>query len=148
KLAASCLAASLLLSIGAPVATAATNLTNALTGFTGNSTQGATQTALTAAGLGVTNTAGAPVGPPRSGTFVDPTIEFNSSGAIFGNLLGGDAGRNFVRTAEADYANVSFVAEVTWVTSDMTFQAGYFGLGSAEHGSFRIADWGTPNSAI
>jgi hypothetical protein len=130
------------------MAPAAGNLTNSLTGFTGNSAQAATQTALAAAGLNVTSATGAIEDPPGSGTFVDPTIQFDSNGATFGNLAGGDLGRNFVRTVDGDYANVSFVAEVTWVTSDMSFQAGYFGLGSGEHGSFRIADWGTQNSAI
>lgn len=147
KLAIGFLAASLSLSLGVPDASAAANLTNSLTGFTGNSTQGATQSALAAAGLGVTSTAGFEE-DPESGTVFDPTVQFDVNGANFGSFLIGDGGRNFVRTAETDYADVSFVAEVTWVTGDISSQAGYFGLGSAEYGSFRIADWGTPNSAI
>jgi hypothetical protein len=147
RLAASLLAVLLLFSLGAPAASAATNLTNSLTGFTANSTQAATQTALAAAGLGVTSTLGFHEDPEAQAVF-DPTIQFDANGANFGGLLAGDGGRNFIRTAEADYANVSFVAEVTWVTTDMLSQAGYFGLGSADYGSFRIADWGTPNSAI
>jgi hypothetical protein len=63
-------------------------------------------------------------------------------------LFPGDPGRNYIRTIEDDYADVSFVAEVTWVTTDMFTQAAYFGLGSAEFGAFRIADWGTPFSAV
>jgi hypothetical protein len=130
--------ASLLLAAG--VAPAATSFSNALTGFTGNSTQPATQAAVAAAGFNFTSTAG----------FVedtDPTIQFDSSGAIFGTFFPGDGGRNFMRTVAADYANHSIVAEVTWVTTDMSTQAAYIGLGSAEYGAFRIADWGTPNSA-
>jgi hypothetical protein len=138
----------LTLSLGARVSPAATNLTNALTGFTGNSTQAATRTALAAAGLEVTNINGFVEDPPGSGEFIDPTIQFDSNGANFGSLTVGDPGRNFIRTVEADYANVSFVAEVSWVTADIFSQAAYFGLGSAEHGSFRIADWGTQFSAI
>jgi hypothetical protein len=136
--------APLLLSAG--VAPAATSFSNSLTGFTGNSTQPATQAAVAAAGFNFTSTAGLSEDPP--GTFVDPTIQFSSNGATFGSLLGGDVGRNFMRTAATDYANHSFVAEVTWVISDVFAQAAYFGLGSGEYGSFRIADWGTPNSAL
>jgi len=124
----------------AGVASAATSFSNALTGFTGNSTQSATQSAVAAAGFNFTSTQG----------FVDPndpTVTFDSSGAAFGTLAVGDPGRNFMRTVAADYANHSFVAEVTWVTFDMFSQAAYFGLGSAEYGSFRIADWGTQFSA-
>jgi hypothetical protein len=122
-------------------ATAATSITNPLTGFTGNSTQAPTQAALAAAGFNVTSTAG------NDGEN-DPTINFDATGAHFGLNIPGDAGRNYVRTAAADYANYSFVAEVTWVTDVMFGQAAYFGLGSAEFGEFRIADWGTPNSAV
>ncbi len=147
RLAASFLAASCGLLCGAPVAPAATNLSDSLSGFTGNSTEAATQAALAAAGLGVTSTSGFEE-DPGSGTVSDPTIQFDVNGANFGGLFPGDAGRNFIRTAEADYADVSFVAEVTWVTGDLASQAAYFGLGSAEYGSFRIADWGTPFSAI
>jgi hypothetical protein len=138
-LAALCLAAS--------AASAASNISNSLTGFTGNSTQAATQNALAAAGLGFTSTAGLGEDPPGSGDFFDPTVAFDASGAGFGTLIPSDAGRNFIRTTATDYANHSFVAEVTWVTFDMFSQAGYFGLGSAEYGFFRIADWGTPFSA-
>jgi hypothetical protein len=131
---------------GAVAANAATNITNSLTGFSGNSTQAATQNALAAAGFNFTSNLGSHEDPP--GTFVDPTITFLASGAHFGDFFGGDGGRNFIRTAAPDYANHSFVAEVSWVTSDMFSQAGYFGLGSAAYGNFRIADWGTDFSAV
>lgn len=135
------------LCLAAAPAAAATNITNSLTGFTGNSTQVATQNALAAAGLGFTSTAGFVEDPPGSGEFIDPTVSFDSSGATFGLNLGDADGRNFIRTTAADYANHSLVAEVTWVTTDMTTQAAYFGLGSAEYGFFQIADWGTDFSA-
>jgi hypothetical protein len=121
-------------------------MTNSLTGFTGDSTVATTQAALGAAGLGFSSTSGAGEDPP--GSFIDPTIQFDANGATFGNLIVGDGGRNFIRTVQTDYANVSFTADVTWTTLDVGFQAAYFGLGSAEFGSFRIADWGTQNSAL
>jgi hypothetical protein len=130
-LAAICLAAS--------PAAAATNITNSLTGFTGNSTQPATQSALAAAGLGFTSTAAFGEDPP--GIPRDPTIIFDSSGATFGTGLGDADGRNYIRTTAADYANHSLTAEITWVTSDSFSQAAYFGLGAGEYGSFRIADY-------
>lgn len=136
------------LSVASAVATAATNLTNSLTGFTGNSTMSATQTALTTAGLALTSVAGYGEDAPGSGNFVDPTIQFDASGANFGALSADIRGRNFIRTMQSDYANVSFVADVTWTTTDLLSQSAYFGLGSAEYGSFRIADWGTAFSAV
>jgi hypothetical protein len=132
--------------IGAATSHAATNITNSLTGFTGNSTQVATQTALAGAGLNLTSNLGFQEDPP--GEFTDPTITFDSSGATFGNFFGNVGGRNFIRTAATDYANHSFVAEVNWVTFDMFSQSAYFGLGSAEYGFFQIADWGTDFSAV
>jgi hypothetical protein len=133
------------LSLAATSAWGATSITNSLTGFTGNSTQTATQNALGAVGLGFTSTAGFSEDPP--GTFVDPTVQFDSSGALFGGANAGDPGRNFIRTTQTDYANVSFTAEVSWVSSILDGSAAYFGLGSAQYGNFRIADWGTQNSA-
>ncbi len=134
-------AAFLATALAASVASAATSFSNSLTGFTGNSTQPATQAAVAAAGFNFTSTTG----------FVDPndpTIQFDGGGAHFGDLFFSDGGRNFMRTVAADYGNHSFVAEVTWVTTDMSSQAAYVGLGSAEYGSFRIADWGTSFSAV
>lgn len=129
--------------LAAAVASAATSITSSLTGFTGDSTQPATQAALAAVGLGFTSTSGFDFE-----TGADPTVVFDSSGATFGSLLSGDSGRNFVRTLGTDYANHSFVAEVTWVTVAIDAQSSYFGLGSSEYGFFRIADWGTPSSAV
>ncbi len=146
--AASLIAALLPLTHAASFAWGASPLSDALTGFTGNSTQLATQTALGGVGLEFSSTMGLFEDPPGSGTFFDPTIQFDSSGANYGALAGGDNGRNYIRTIDEDYANVSFTAEVTWTTLDMFSQAGYFGLGAAEFGSFRIADWGTPFSGV
>jgi hypothetical protein len=92
--------------------------------------------------LGFTSTEGF-----NAETITDPTVTFDANGASFGTLLAGDAGRNYLRTTATDYATHSFVAEVTWVASDMFSQGGYFGLGSAEYGFFRIPDWGSPSSA-
>jgi hypothetical protein len=120
----------------AAVAAAATNITNPLTGFTGDSTQPATQAALAAAGLNFTNAVD-----------VEPTVTFDSSGALFGSFSVDVDGRNYLRTTATDYANYSFVAEVTWVTNDILSQTAYFGLGAADYGFFRIADWGNQDSA-
>jgi hypothetical protein len=127
--------------VAASVASAASNITNSLTGFTGNSTQAATQNALAAAGLNFTRTSGFDEVPPGSGNFVDPTVTFAASGATFGTLLTDAAGRNYIRTAATDYGNHSFTAEVTWVNVDAFTQAAYFGLGAGEYGSFNIADY-------
>jgi hypothetical protein len=141
-------AALLLVLYASSIASAASSFSNSLTGFTGNSTQAATQTAVALGGTGFefTSTANSVEDPPGSGTFVDPTVTFDSSGAKFGSLF--DGGRNFMRTIADDYDNHSFVAEVTWVTDDLFSQDAYFGLGSAAYGAFLIADWGTEFSAV
>jgi hypothetical protein len=146
KLAAGIVAAALPMAMTASRAPAASNISNSLTGFTGNSSQAATQAALAAAGMQFTTTSNSIEDPP--GTFIDPTVQFSTFGAEFGAFTAGDGGRNFIRTVQSDYANVSFTAEVSWLTSAMGAQAAYFGLGSAEHGAFRIADWGTNFSAF
>ena len=130
-------------------AMAATSFSNPLTGFTGNSTQVPTQTAVSAAGFNFFTTEGFTVDntvdPPVER---DPTIDFDATGALFGNLLPGDGGRNYMRTNDADYANVRFVAEVTVVVSDLGRQAHYFGLGSGDAAAFRTPDWTTPVSSV
>jgi hypothetical protein len=127
-------------------ARAATSLTNALTGFTGNSTQAATQAALASAGFNIFDTLGVREDPP--GEFLDPTIQFDSSGAHFGTLFAGDGGRNYLRTNDTDYASVSFDAEVTIVVPNTNDQAHYFGLGPGDGAAFRIPDWTSPNSSV
>jgi hypothetical protein len=136
------------LSLACAVASAATNLTNSLTGFTGTSTMPATQADVAAAGLNFTSILGFVEDPPGSGDLNDPTVQFDASGANFGSLNADVRGRNYLRTIQTDYANVSFVAEVTWTTLDVSTQSAYFGLGSGEYGLFRIADWGTGFSAV
>ncbi len=128
------------LTAAASVASAATSITNSLTGFTGDSTQATTQNALAAVGLGFTSTEGAV-------DVNDPTVGFDSSGAHFGDFIAGDGGRNFIRTTDADFANYSFTADVTWVTNDYFATAAYFGLGSGEYAQFRIADYNGPFAA-
>jgi hypothetical protein len=143
-------AAALLVTL-APIeaAWAATSFSNPLTGFTGNSTQPATQAAVAAAGFSFFTTEGFvvdnTVNPPVER---NPTIEFDSTGALFGNLIVGDGGRNYMRTNDADYANVRFVAEVTVVASDLSQQAHYFGLGPGNAAAFRTPDWTTPASSV
>jgi hypothetical protein len=127
----------------ATTAPAASNITNSLKGFTGDSTQAATQNALAAVGLEFTSTGGFETLPTEPPFDVDPTVNFDAAGAHFGDALLNDGSRNFIRTIASDYANHSFTAEVTWTTTDMPSQAGYFGMGPAVFGDFRIADRAT-----
>lgn len=121
----------------ASMASAASSLSNSLTGFTGNSTQPATQSAVGAAGFEFSSTAGL-----AEDFSSDPTIVFSSSGATFGSLFAGDGGRNYMRTIES-YAFDSFVAEVTVTIQSLgTLNQAFFGLGSGE-----ITNWGTPDFA-
>lgn len=126
-------------------ASAATSFSNPLTGFTGDSTQPATQSALAAAGFNFFSTAG------FNGIDSDPTVVFNSSGAHFGSLFTGDGGRNFMRTVQSDYANVSFVAEVSFVVPALDvvpYQSGWLGLGAGDTALFGWPDWSTQFSSL
>jgi hypothetical protein len=129
----------LLTFIAASVASGAVNVNNSLTGFTGDSTQPATQAAVAAAGLnfyefgdGVTK------------------VGFDSAGAHFGTGQPDSDGRNFMRTSDADYANVNFVAEITMVAPDIDIQDAYVGLGAGDANPdfFRTPDRLTNNSSI
>jgi hypothetical protein len=126
------------LSIAAATASAANSISNSFTGFTGDSTQGATQTALTTAGFSLSDT--------------DATnqISFSAAGAAFGTGLPNNDGRNYVRTIASDYANHSFVAEITVTLPNIEEQDVYFGFGSgqANNDFFRIADFGTPAASV
>lgn len=143
-------AALLPLALSASVASAASSFSNSLTGFTGDSTLPATQTALATAGFNISSTFGAIEDPPESGTFVDPTIAFDANGANFGLNLVDDGGRNYLRTVQSDYATTSFVAEITIGTLDMDSQNIYFGLGAGDAVAtqFRTPDWTTPTSSV
>jgi hypothetical protein len=131
------------LAVAASVASAAGSFSNSLTGFTGNSTLPATQTAVAAAGFNFSDITGFE-DPPG----IDPTILFDSGGALFGGLISLDGGRNYIRTNDADYANHSFVAEITFVAPDIDLQDVYFGLGAGNAANFRTPDWTTPNSSV
>ena len=125
-------------------AVAASSLSNSLTGFTGDSTVPATQAAVAAAGFNFFE-------------FGDATtkVTFNSSGATFGNSATvdedlGNAERNYVRTIDSDYANHSFVAEITIATPNIDAQDAYFGFGSgnASIDYFRTPDYLTPAASL
>jgi hypothetical protein len=129
---------------------AATSFSNSLTGFTGNSTQPATQTAVGAAGFNFFSTTG--LDDPNF--TMDPTVVFDANGATFGTLWGGDGGRNYVRTNDTDYATVSFTAQVTIVTSSLQTMDVFLGLGTGEIRDpstgccYGWPDWGTLNSSL
>jgi hypothetical protein len=113
------------------VAWGAADVTNSLTGFTGDSTQPATQAAVAAAGLNFFE-------------FGDDVtkISFDSNGAAFGVGQPDSDGRNYIRTIDTDYANVNFVAEISIVTPDIESQDAYVGLGAgnANPDFFRTPD--------
>jgi hypothetical protein len=115
-------------------ADAASSLANSLTGFAGDSSQPATQAALAAAGLTV------------SSTDAGPAITFDATGPHFGASTPGDAGRNYVRTSDDDYATVSFVAEITIETTSED-QAVFMGLGAGQTALFGTPDWSTQFSS-
>jgi hypothetical protein len=120
----------------ASAASAATSLTNALTAFTGSSTDPAVQSAVGAAGFEFSSIAGL-----AEDFSSDPTIVFNSAGASFGSLFAGDGGRNYMRTIES-YAFDSYVAEVTVMVNTLGTDQVFFGMGSGN-----ITNWGTPDFA-
>jgi hypothetical protein len=128
-------------------AVAATSFSNSLTGFTGDSTQPATQAALAAAGFNFFST--------DSG----PAVVFDANGAKFGSVTSGDDGRNFMRTNDSDYANFSSVSEVTLVVPNLDnfdeatntgppYQSGWLGMGTGDAGFFGFPDWGTQFSSV
>ncbi len=138
--------AMLWLAAAASPAWAATSRSNSFTGFTGDSTQVATQNSVAAAGF----------------NFYDhesiSKVKFSAAGATFGDGVTdsfGDAGRNYIRTNDADYANVSFVAEVTMTIPDnsenfdLLGPSGYFGLGSGDADPlYRTPEYQTELSSV
>jgi hypothetical protein len=116
----------------------AMSFTDLLTGFSGDSTQPATQTAVGAAGFNFASTAG-----PDPEFTMDPTIVFGANGATFGSLYGGDNGRNYMRTNDSDYATVDFVAEITIDRQAAGGQEVFIGMGSGEIALFGVPDWST-----
>jgi hypothetical protein len=122
-------------------ASAATSFSNSLTGFTGDSTVPATQTALNTAGFNFFSIEG--LDPEFT---KDPTVVFGATGAKFGSLFGGDGGRNYMRTNDSDYATVSYVAEISvtyGVDAVYTNQQAFVGMGSGDTALFGVADWST-----
>jgi hypothetical protein len=142
----------LLALVGTSVASAAVNINNSLTGFTGNSTQPATQSALAAAGLNFFSTVGFNdnMTPAEPLDDTNDTVEFDTGGAHFGNFIASNAGRNYMRTIDTDYANVNFVAQISIVTPDIEAQDAYFGLGAgnANPDFFLTPDRLTDNNSI
>jgi hypothetical protein len=141
------------LAVTASMASAATEFSHTLRTFTGDSTQGATQTAVSAAGFNFFENVAA------------SKVDFNSTGAIFGDFVvdtADDVDRNYMRTNDDDYANVSFVAEITFVTAALNppgctppacgidVQDSYFGLGAgnANLNFFHVPDYQTDNASV
>ncbi|MBX3435520.1 MAG: PEP-CTERM sorting domain-containing protein [Pirellulales bacterium] len=76
---------------------------------------------------------------------IDPIV-YDASGAAFGSALAGDDGRSYQRTIDADYATVSFRAEITFTTTADNQQA-FFGLGTGDRALFGTPDWSTQFSS-
>jgi hypothetical protein len=95
-------------------------------------------------------------------------VTYDAAGAHFGTASAGDSGRNYQRTIDADYAQVSFKAEITFELStaeaiddngtpdnpldDFTYvvgdrQAVFIGLGSGDTALFGTPDWSTQLSS-
>jgi hypothetical protein len=125
----------------AGIASAASSFTNSLTGFSGDSTNAATQTAVGGAGFNFANIDG--LDPNFE---FDRTIVFSATGANFGSLYGGDGGRNYMRTVDADYATTSFTAEIT-VERNASAQQVFIGMGGGDVALFGVPDWSTQLSS-
>jgi hypothetical protein len=128
-------------------ALAANSFSNTLTGFTGDSTQPATVSAVAAAGFNFSNDGVGTTAPPAASVY---KVQFDATGAKFGVGQLVNVGRNYMRTVATDYDNTSFVAEVTITTPDIDNQNAYFGLGSgdANNDFFRTPDRGSPAASI
>lgn len=111
----------------------ATSYSDSLTGFSGDSSQAGTQTAIGAAGLSVFGTGG-----PEA-------VSFDAAGAHFGAITAGDGGRNYMRTNISDFSSVPFTAEITFDAADD--QAVFFGVGSGDTALFGTPDWSTQLSS-
>jgi len=138
------LSATLLLS---SAALAANSFSNSLKTFTGDSNQAATANAVTAAGFNFSNAGIGTATPPAADVY---KVQFNANGARFGDGQEVNFGRNYMRTNDTDYANTSFVAEVSFSWVAYEFQNAYFGLGSgdANNDFFRTPDFGSQAATI
>lgn len=120
---------------------AATSFSNSLTTFTGDSTLAATQGALNIAGFNFASIEGL-----NAEFTADPSVVFDSTGAKFGSLYGGDGGRNYMRTNQSDFATVSFVAEISvtyGVGALYSQQQAIFGMGTGDIALYGVPDWST-----
>jgi MYXO-CTERM domain-containing protein len=75
----------------------------------------------------------------------DPIV-YDAGGAHFGTGVAGDSGRSYQRTIPADYANVSFVAEITFTVTSLEQQV-FFGIGTGDMALFGTPDWSTQFSS-
>ncbi len=139
------------------MAETANSMSNSLTGFTGDSTQAGTQTAVGAAGLTFYSTDGEVTAINDNGTPDDTsddfeevvsndTVVFDGDGAHFGSLIAGDGGRTYMRTSQSNFATKSFVAEITFETTNDEQQV-FFGVGAGDTALFGTPDWSTQFSS-
>ena len=73
----------------------------------------------------------------------DAAVGFSAAGATFGGVLGGNDGRNYIRTTATDYNASNFSAEVTVAGTGRAF----FGLGGGNVGTFGTPDWDVADTA-
>jgi len=133
--------------VPASIVSAANSFSNSLTGFTGDSTVPATVSAVATAGFNFSDLGVGTTTPPDPSTY---KVKFGAGGATFGDLQPVNAARNYMRTIATDYANTSFVAEVTITTTNVDKQSVYFGLGSgdANNDFFRTPDFQSSAASI
>jgi hypothetical protein len=131
----------------ASIVSAANSFSNSLTGFTGDSTVPATVSAVAAAGFNFSDAGVGDAAAPDPSVY---KVKFGTSGATFGDLQPVNFARNYMRSTATDYANTSFVAEVTITSTDIDNQNVYFGLGSGEANNdfFRTPDYQTSAASI
>jgi hypothetical protein len=143
------------ISLGAPLAglalvcvvltpvQAASSIANSLTGFSGDSQADYPSQPETLAGSGINVTF---VWEGGAGAW--ERIDFGATGATFGSHSGGgpQAGRNYLRTNDIDYATVGFSAYVT--VDRATRESVYFGMGKGDLGSFKAPDLETGNASV
>ena len=100
---------------------------------------------MAAAGFNFSNDGVGTAAPPAASVY---KVQFDATGAKFGDGQPVNDGRNYMRTVATDYDNTSFVAEVTITTTDIDNQNAYFGLGSgdANNDFFRTPDLRYPSS--
>lgn len=119
----------------AGVAQAASSFMDPLTGYGGDSSQVGTIAALAAGGWDTADQAAG-----------DRIVTYDANGAHFGTAILQDAGRNYQRTLDSDYATTNFIAKVTVLQTVVSGDQAFFGLGAGVIGLWDLPDVDSPNA--